>query len=212
VNVNCLEIQDYLQQFLDGDADPISEHVHAHCESCATCRDLFRAARTLKDGVRLLPIPFPPADFAQRVAARISAEHHVVRRPDRWLTAAACILVGGLWGVGAIVQSLREPNLVKTLAIEQRPDTFREKLREVRSATYDATKQVVEETMIAASSLVPSSVALPRPSLPAPMEATFLPIREVGQTVAIGGMEPVAHTARRAWVTFKREMPVLGEW
>jgi hypothetical protein len=79
--MNCLECQELLQKRLDGERIATTEGLDQHLNECATCREQHAAALLLLDGVRRLPRPKAPANFAQSIVAEVMRDRR--QRQDK---------------------------------------------------------------------------------------------------------------------------------
>src|SRR5438876_8619124 len=77
----CLEYQQALQRWLDGDGWGSSQaDLEGHLTTCSDCRELFAAAHRLRDGLHVLVPPTPPAHLTARVCARLTVDRRRGRR------------------------------------------------------------------------------------------------------------------------------------
>lgn len=233
--MNCLEVQDALQEMLDRGAALVSPEVTAHLAECAACRELNVAAQTLVQGLTLLPKPQPAALLTQSIVASVLAEHRqrVVRTRRRVaLTAglAASIVLALL--VGWFLQPPAPEKWTGPLN-SKGPDPFSgagekpppqspeapklvQRTEDARAAVASLSGRVADETKEQAKLLmaVADSLELPMTSLPAlsrfdePLDPAAKSLREATQTVA-SGVEPITRSARRAFTFFVNEMPMF---
>lgn len=80
--MTCKHVQSRLSAYLDREL-PGAEllAMRSHLASCAACREEEDALRQLKRFLGAAPTPEPPADFAERLTARVLAEREpAIRR------------------------------------------------------------------------------------------------------------------------------------
>lgn len=98
--MNCLEIQNKLDDFLDESVSDIEKDaLAAHLDDCAQCRQALEKAQALRTALRALPVEGPGEGFYER--ALHHAMEHDRHRPHLYVGGAiaagfALILVGGL--------------------------------------------------------------------------------------------------------------------
>ncbi len=218
--MNCREFEQHLQGVLDGLGEPEPAEVRAHREACAVCRELALAAKQLRRGLALLPVPATPEGFADRVKARVLLRPRRLPATRWWLAAAASLLVAGLATVALWDlldwfpkggTSPRTPRFVEA----QKLPSLRQEVAAAGSATRDLTRSLARDAVDHAGILVPPAERLPAtawspswsPGLSPGLETEVAPLRQAGRTVA-SGLEPVTHSARRAWDMFVRELPL----
>jgi hypothetical protein len=212
--MNCPDAHDWLQRHLDGEAldRPALER---HLGRCADCRELFAASQRLREGLRLLSAPVPPAGLARRITTLALAEQRRARR-SRILVTAAAVAAGVLLAVGIGAPLLRPrsaipeaaPSLVRS--VEATPPAVPSLQKQVGSlgqAVASLTRQAADETLTTTRSLLPD-VPLPAPRQSAdPPRVADEPerkLREVQKGVT-AGIEPVTTSARRAFSLLVRE-------
>ena len=79
-------VLDLLSAHLDGELTPAEQVVVTeHLAGCETCRDEADGIAAVRDAVRSLPLLDPPIPLLPSV-----------RRPRRWITAAASVAAGAL--------------------------------------------------------------------------------------------------------------------
>ncbi len=210
--MNCRELEERLHELLDGGVlAPEPAEVRAHRESCASCRELFAAARRLERGLRAMPAPAVPAGFTERAAGRVllGPRGYGARSlsPRWWLAAAAALLLAGLGFWGAWQLRVGDRPGAGPLVEKAPPPSLRQELAEASDATLRLTRSLVRDAADHAGILVPTADRLPAPDLPPRIETSVAPLREAGRTVATG-LEPVTHSARRAWDMMVRDLPI----
>src|SRR5262245_55604797 len=85
----CNKIRPRLTAYLDGElADDRGSVVRGHLRECAACRDVARDEAALRDGLRELPAPDPPASLWAGVQARLAAEEVADARKPPWRRVA----------------------------------------------------------------------------------------------------------------------------
>jgi hypothetical protein len=248
--MSCRVCHDLIQRHLDGSAPPPGEQrgssplswgapdrgdepggspeIDRHLHECPRCATLFAAAHRLREGLRLLVPPAPPAGLADRLTARLCAEAGRHRR-RRWtagslgaLAAAAAVLLA----LGLALQGTpREPGaqtLASVATDKGAPDrpAVRESMAEAGSAVAALTGRTADATLSQTAGLLPplleawaqTPLASPDTVEPPPLEAPARPFREAGAGLS-AGLEPVADSARRAVDLFLRDLPsvALGE-
>jgi hypothetical protein len=104
--MNCSECQDRLLARLDGDTVAEGAELERHLHDCADCRGLRATVARLDDGLRLLPTPTPPVNFAATVTSSVMAERHARQRRERW-TQVAALAAAMLLAVGLGLKSGR---------------------------------------------------------------------------------------------------------
>jgi hypothetical protein len=205
--MTCHDCQELLQQWLDGEtvADPA---LAAHLAACEECRALHAAAQRLQAGVRLLPLPLPPAELATRVVCLVLAQQRAARRRRFTLAAAVAVAAAVLLAifVGYVLPSRDEGTPLPPQNIaEQQPEQRRQQeavsLRESMTDIAQLTLRRADETL---RTLLPGANATE--TTPSPMSSPVDPLREAGSSVS-AGLEPVADSARRAWNLLLRELP-----
>ncbi len=98
--MNCLEIQNKLDDFLDESvSDAERQALDAHLKDCAQCRQALEKAQMLRGALRALPVEGPGEGFYER--ALHHAMEHDRRRPHFYVGGAiaagfALMLVGSL--------------------------------------------------------------------------------------------------------------------
>jgi hypothetical protein len=214
--MNCREFQEHLQLLLDGKpAIPDGPALYDHARECCRCRQLYDAAQRLGEGLRTAMVEPPPGHLPERVVGAVLRQRHRAARRRAFLVAGA---VAASLAAAWLVPELMHPSPARrqVVRVSQPPGqsipvpSFHEHFQEARSATLGLTRQVAEETAVQASILIPPADLLPARSLPPPIEAPAMSMRDVGRTVA-GGLEPVTSSARRAWDMFLEDLPPRAE-
>ena len=96
MTMNCLEVQDSLSAWLDGELAPeVGALVDRHLESCDACLRELAQLEALEQALAALPAPAPPPGLPAKVAARLK------RPPRRWwqsVALAASLVLGIVLG------------------------------------------------------------------------------------------------------------------
>jgi hypothetical protein len=225
--MNCLECQDNLQRWLDGEtiADAALDQ---HLAQCPPCRARHIAARRLLEGLKATPQAAPPPDLAARVVARVlhlRERRRVKLRRSLYVTAAlaASILVMLLFAyfrepaggdgkpdVGPLVKDAPKKDIVPPPI----PPVVEKKEKDQKPASFAAlTGRLADKTLDQAKVLW--TVANPAPAMPIgelpnvkELDPAAQPLRQARQEVG-ESVEAVSHSARRAFDYFARELPML---
>ncbi|HLJ93588.1 MAG TPA: zf-HC2 domain-containing protein [Gemmataceae bacterium] len=205
--MDCVESQDLLQRWLDGEPAALDRaDWTAHLSGCSECREWYAATRCLRDGLALLSPPQPPADLGDRICRHILTERIRTTRTRRMLFASA--IAAGLllaWCsayFGLRTASSTNPSAELARLEPERPVlSLHDQIEEASSAVVALTRRTADETMRETRLLLPvdipqASVAGP-PQLGHALEPSAQSLREIQQSMA-AGLEPVATSARRA--------------
>jgi anti-sigma factor RsiW len=96
MTMNCLEVQDNLSAWLDGELAPgVGALVDRHLESCNACLRELAKLEALEQALAALPAPALPPGLPEKVAARLK------RPPRRWwqsVALAASLILGIVLG------------------------------------------------------------------------------------------------------------------
>jgi len=215
--MNCLECQERLQKRLDGDSLPTSDAVEQHLSDCAECRDIHLAAQLLQDGLKQLPKPKLPANFAKNLAATIMAERrqrHAKMRSRVMLTvgmAASVLLLIGVayWWMPPAPRETKDQIVEQPKKIVPEPETKQPKEKErpqpfvgLPGRMADATRDHAKVFLVAANLDGVEKLA-------GVQELPMLDpgMREAGQEVS-EGVRVVTRNARKAFDFFARELPM----
>jgi hypothetical protein len=217
--MNCHVAQDLVQQNLDGTPIESPEWL-AHLHQCAECRTLATAGRRLQDGLRLLAVPLPPPDLAERIVERVLLDRRRARRrlQRRWamgLALAAGLLVALTlrlnWRGSPTGSAIAPPEqLAKNVPVEMEKKalTLRESAAELGEVFAELSNETTEETVGQTRRWVSN---VPSPTLPkvdlAAIEPPTHPLREASEGLS-EGLEPVTTSVRRAVDLFLRELPM----
>jgi hypothetical protein len=218
--MNCPECQNLIQERLDGGDFLADAEVDRHLAECRECRQLQEAARRLEEGLRLLPVPFPPPGFADRMVQQVLVQRRRHRTRRLALTVgslAAAVLIAVLavqnWPPAAVLPATTGPVVAeKPPAPPPAPpppslsDSFAEVSSAVAALARRTTEQTVDQTRVLWLDPMPT-VARVEPAEPAP-ELAAQSLWEAGQGVS-AGLEPVTTSARRAVDLFLRELPPM---
>jgi hypothetical protein len=215
--MDCRDAHELLLKSLDG--TPIeSPDWLAHWRHCGDCRELASAAQRLQDGLRLLTLPLPPADLADRIARRVLLDRRRVSRRKRLriaagLALAACLLIALVlrldWRTQDTPQPASNDRSLPSLAKDGEPaPTLRESAAEIGEVFTALKNQTADETVEQARRWVSTvgSPALPKVNLASTRQPND-PLREAGEGVS-AGLQPVATSARRAVDLFLRKLPM----
>lgn len=217
--MTCHGCHERIQEHLDdparaaeGDAE-----LEQHLRGCPACAALYRAARRLNDGLRLLAPPVSPPDLTDRIVFAVHADRRQ-RRRMRFAVGIAVLAAGLLLGVGLRVfrptsgpapspapeQNLANQGLKPTPAEPEPPI-------KIGDAVADATRRAANETVKETEVVLPAVVGPVLKDFDLPMDLEPpQPLREAGSGVSTG-LEPVTSSARRAVDMFLRELPPVGE-
>lgn len=222
--MNCSTFQERVQQLLDGDAVALEDEFERHQRACGDCRATYAAAEELARGIRLSPWPAPPPALAPRIVARIVQEQSRQRRLLRrtWAAAlAASVLVAGLALYSMALPGRKgNPDPTRVVAADLNPTAAAPSLSldgsvaEAGSALTSLVEMTARETVKQGQLLLPISVPAPpladMDALQQSLEPPAKSLRQAGQTLT-ASLEPVASSARRAFVTFQDLSPMGSE-
>jgi anti-sigma factor RsiW len=206
-----------LQRRLDG--EPLDRAALAeHLARCPECMALHAAAQRLREALRSLPPPLPPADLSGRIVARVLADHRARRHRRLSATAAAAaLLVAGLtayyWPRPVGPTLLPPEQVVQAPPPELTPPpSLRDNMTQATSAVASLTWRKADETVSQTRLLWPAVSPPPLEEVNVLGESLDSPTRslhEAGRSVS-AGLEPVTTSARRALDMFRREFPPMG--
>lgn len=229
--MNCLEFQDLLQQRLDGATVALSADCESHLRQCPTCRALQQSSHALMAGLRLLPAPSLPADFAKRMALLVMDDRRLrVRRRRMHVLVtgalAASLLMMMLAGYfllpvarntsthnGAIAKKHADDKapVARTDHAPRLDETVNEARHAFASLSERFTANAQKQTKLLLPARPLQIAGIDGNQGPAlALEPAAQSLRQAGQAVA-GNFEPVANTARRAIAYFVRELPALDK-
>lgn len=217
--MKCNDIENLIQDRLDGIQTETSQPIEEHLQHCSACRDLLRAVSVLETGLAAMPAPILPSTLAANVATVVLSERrHVQRQRRRWAgilaVAAGLLLIFGIdallpensgtnEGGGARLASVKE-------SVEPEP-TLEEQANEVQIAVLEQARRKAEETVDLTSKLIPKiQMALPE-------ELRFPDISPQAQGLkrasakVTDGFEPVTKSAVRAWNLIRRDIATFGK-
>jgi hypothetical protein len=213
--MTCRVWQLLLQQHLDrsGDGD-----LEQHLKVCPECASMRPALTRLLRGVALLSPPVPPADLADRIAARLGNEARASRRrrlrrfaPWAALAAAAVLLVVLLATRRPVPEPVKEgpsPTEITQPTPTQPAAPLRDSVAEAGAAVASLTSRTATKTIDQTASLLP---LLPAPTMEGlsdgPTIEPMEPLREASSGVS-AGFAPVTDSARRAVSLFFRDLPM----
>jgi hypothetical protein len=231
--MNCQDFQDRLQLFLDGASGADGAACERHAEDCPVCREWLNAAQALLVGLRSQPRPETPLRLTDHIVERIVRDRRESWRSRRRLWSAALAAgVGFLLCTGYLwIKDRRSPlPEVPTAAADHlasalptpTPDppavgsprlSLDASVAEARSALGELVAKPAEDTLGPGRLLIPDKVdPLPVPSVQGweqALAAAPQSWREAGQGVS-AGLEPMAHSARRAVQTWFDDLPPMG--
>jgi predicted anti-sigma-YlaC factor YlaD len=207
--MNCREFHDLLQQSLDREPIADSADVIAHLAACSDCRALYAAWVGFEIGMRLQPIPVPPADLTDRIVVGVLNQQRAERRRRYTIRAvvalAAAVLFGVLVGVWANRRDKERPSSQPDQVVEKRPEpealTAGPSLRESMAEVAQLTLRHADETV---RTLLPDSA--PAEPGPSPLTTSAASLREASNGVSTA-LEPITDSAKRAFNLFLREIP-----
>jgi hypothetical protein len=217
--MNCLECQELLQKRLDGQK-VASAALDQHVSECATCKDQHAAALRLLDGLKQLPSPTLPADFARSMTSQVMHDRRqrqvkMRRRLVLTVLLAASVLLMLLiaysWmpqtqpvvpGKDSVVQKAPPRNEPAPKGV---PEEKQAKTREPRHPLTAMTDRVADTTrdhakVVLAAANFDAVEKLPVKDLDPGM-------REAGQEVT-DGVRLVTRNTQRAFDFFARELPM----
>jgi hypothetical protein len=188
--MNCRMAHDLLQQSLDGTLIESPEWL-AHLRHCAECRALATAGGRLQDGLRLLAVPVPPPDLAERIVACVRLDQRCAQRRlrRRWMIGLG--LAAGLL--------LALAGITRQLTLSPRPTAMANRQPQLPKDTITAKQQPQ----------LPDGVPAREPA--AELSEVFAELSNETAKAGEGlseGLEPVANSARRAVDLFLRELPM----
>jgi hypothetical protein len=231
--MNCPEQFEYLQKYLDcKQARDWPFELEQHLAGCASCRNLFQAARVLESGLKGLPFPEAAPDLSGRIVAGVLADRKMRllrRRVYVGLAAAAAVLLALMPLLNGFFTPAPDNNTVTPVVVhdpapprnkvtpakendkvkpnELSPSLGRQ-MDEVRStvaALAGGTKERASSWIHSAAELAPAKNAA---NMTDPMLDAGQPLLETGSVVSVG-LQPVADSAQRAVGYFAREFPLL---
>lgn len=216
--MNCPEVQERVQRWLDGESELGLASLETHLSSCLSCRELVQAAQRLAWGLRLRA-PLPLVGLAERITSRILQE----QRSRRWrrrvvvgLALAASVLaavfLGRFLGRPTPPEPVPEERVVQQ---ETPPPPIGQEVHEVQLALGALVRRAADETVDQGRLLLPNQIL---PSTPLAPDSWQISLDEPARTLAQTGqslsasLEPVTGSARRAMDLFLRELsPVETE-
>ncbi len=223
--MNCLECQELLQRRLDGLPVPDRAGLDRHLATCPECRERHAAVALLREGLRALPRPQPPADLAGRTAALVLHDRARRVRLRRWagvaLAAVLLLAVGAyLWLVPSrpgesptaerpASKDREGPKGAKSVpSLRKEVDEARDALAALAGRFGEVAR---EETRVlrdsAAGFQFVSLDTVPNVApLSQPLGSTAEGLRQGGKGVSTG-MRTVSNTTRRALNYFLRKTP-----
>lgn len=199
--MNCESFLELLQLELDGGT---SLEAHEHLRVCLTCRELYRAAGLMRNGVQRLSWPAPPAGLMDRIVLRAIADRRVLRR-RRWITAGLAVAAALFIAVGATLfwpAEQPEPNgssLPLAQIDEGREPTvnLNQSVTDVGAAVVALTNRATQETVGQTKVLLPIVAGPVLDELDLELVGPTLSLREASEGLS-AGLEPVTTSAKRA--------------
>jgi hypothetical protein len=218
--MNCSTYQDLLQRRLDGVGPEAPDDVRRHLAECPECRALDAAAGRLREGLRLLTLPYPPPDLGRRVLGRVVADRLARRRRRRRVGAALALAAGVLVALGVRLFGpfgkppgpVEGPSPVaKVPAPKDEPVALKDSAARAGTAVASLATRTADETVGEGRLLIPVVVG-PLPEeldLQPALKATTRSLGEASANVS-AGFEPVTNSAPRALRLALRGLPPMG--
>jgi hypothetical protein len=205
--MDCVECQELMQRYLDGEPDALGRAgLAAHLSICPDCRDWYAAAQCLLDGLRFLSPPQPPAALMEQICRQIVAERVRAARFRR-LRVISAVAAGLLLVCSAAYLGLRAISKVDTQAelTRLRPDrslpSLQHRIEEAGLAVVALTRRTADETMSETKLLLPMNIPQASVGDSQELEHALEPPAQSLWEIQEGmtaGLEPVATSARRA--------------
>lgn len=213
--MNCLECEELLQSFLDG--EPVLAAMEGHLHECSHCRELFAAARALQFGLSHKQQALASPNLTPLITRSVLRDRARRRvQPALALGAVAAVLVCVLiWGSSPqrnhelVSSPAADPS---TVALSAAEPSLGGNVEQAGLALADLTRRTAVET------LEPSRVLLPELALAAPQDdgQSLAAISEESQKALDGvregvaqGIEPLTSSARRAITLLRRDVPLF---
>ncbi len=220
-----------VQAVLRGEAPPEALGADPHPATCAKCRDLVRAVRTMFALPRE-PVAVP-VGFADRVVQSMWAERHTRTRRRSYaamigaLAAGVLLVIGLSWYFSSPpAETYPEPRLPAFAAQnpevapaprekpdpapEPRPIRFGEAVANTGQALRDAPNSLTDSVAVAPKLFDALADSFKRPEPPAdPMATALEPARKSLAELPVAartGLEPVTGTAEKAFARFLRDV------
>jgi predicted anti-sigma-YlaC factor YlaD len=223
--MNCPEFQAQIHQFLDGEVISDSAEFDSHHRACCACRELRFAAEELARGLRLADWPTPRAGLTDRVVAAVTADrgYQVRMRQVRHRLAAVAASIALVVTVGTLVSRLKAParpatDASLTMGHEHTSQvvgtlSLNDSMSEAGSALTSLVEMTARETLLQGQLLLPDRIPAPpiepvdawQQTVERPVES----LRQAGQALSTG-LEPVAASAQRAFLTFVDDLSPAG--
>lgn len=221
--MQCGAFQEYVQQFLDGDLPVPPADFEAHRAACRDCRETYAAAVELARGLRLAAWPAPPPGLAPLITTRLLADH-AHRRSLRRAWATAAVAASLLLATALTFLALKNPPHSSTSPVAATTPPIELQtaavlsvdgnLSNAGSALTSFVEVTARETVKQGQLLLPEKVAAPKLADLDALQQSFEPpaqsLLQAGQNVS-ASLEPVASSARRAFVTFVQDLSPMGE-
>jgi hypothetical protein len=224
--MTCLEYQDLLQNRLDGDAPISYPGFELHLSQCPSCRTLHTSAEALLEGLKALPAPTVPPDFAQRLTRGVLEDRQFRLRPIRLRLAVTTVLAASVLIMAALGYYLlpipSKPALPvvkdkKTLDPKDESPHLAKSANDARDAALvlsgrwaDKAKERTRMLLAAANTIeILETADLPDLDDPLELQPAARSLLQAGQEVA-EGFQPIAKTAKRAFNFFLRELHVAS--
>jgi hypothetical protein len=218
--MNCPDIADAIQRYLDGD-ESSSTAWGEHLQACGGCRREFAAAQALRQGMRELPRPQVPVTLPGRLVELVDRDRRFRGRlgwwRNAWILATAASLLAFV-GSNLLRQEVPPVNPVGPGSIaegklEKAPDAVR--MDEATKAVTTLAQSVQENTSSPLNAWLASANPLEGTPSPTPIVVEAVdPAQQAAQSLRSAGrsmaetFEPMASSARQAALFFAREIPV----
>lgn len=216
----CLEFQEALQRFLDGEPGAPGLAGEEHRNQCGSCQSEYLAALQLQRGLRLRGKPDSPTGLTERLVAAVMSDvtrpsaSGTTRRILQVLAVAAALLLAIATGWRVAHAPSPNPTPVDIAkAPNPAPIELDRSLSDAGSAVASLTRRTADETIEPARKLISSaaeSPALKVEPIPDMMDPANQSLTRIRQGAALG-LEPMANSARRAVSLFLRDLPIDGD-
>lgn len=220
--MKCPEYQELLQRRLDGEPIVYAADVEQHLAECSICSGLEASAQALLDGLQALAPPQCPPHLAQRITDAVLQDRRQALRRQRLhlvVTGSIAASVVGLAVGGYFLTADRQAGNPPPVAANNLPPTqppLAPSVAGAQQAFAALSKRWVGKAGVQAKIILtaadPAQVAdvahVPEATEPLDVEPAAQSLRQASVEV-VASVQPVAHTARRAFSFFVHELPVL---
>jgi hypothetical protein len=228
--MNCLEAQERIQQWLDGEAaDAGWDDFATHLVICPECREQYTAAQCLMDGLRLLPRSHPSAGLAERICRQLLVERSRAQRFRRLLVTsavAASLLLASFIMYRAspslsLAEQLARPSIPAQFRGPRSSTSLHDTLEEARLAIVALTRRTADDVSASGVALAPRGLgSLPQPRsltgetdevekvLGQALEPSAQSLQVLRRDM-VASLEPMALSARRALDFFWHEISAM---